>query len=326
MENFLLNKIAAVSEEENKILIGNKLDKNLYTAKGDFVVNTQKIMSESRDICVRTHTRYTDFPLHKHNYLEMMIVLSGSITHHISSENIVLKEGDILVLNKHVSHSIEKADTPDIGVNIIISDNFMESLSKELSETVFSELAKQNTKTDGSGIFLCFSTKGNKQLENIIENLLFELTEYSSDMQILRYTTSLLFYYLSRKSNKLLKLASRLPDKNSMRRTEILGYIRSNYRCASLLELSKQMFLSTPYLSKIITELFGKSFKELLLEEKMRRATELITKTNMPIGDIISSVGYENASYFHREFRKKTSLTPLQMRKNTNQENAKKNY
>ena len=268
-----------------------------------------------RDISVRTHTRYTDFPLHKHNYLEMMIVLSGSITHTISGDTITLGEGDILILNKHVLHSIKKADTPDIGVNIIISDNFVESLSKELSETVFSELAAQNARPDGSGIYLCFSAKGNKQIENIVENLLFELTEYTADMQILRCTTTLLFDYLSRKSAKLLKIASRLPDKDSTRRAAIIGYIRGSYREASLAKLAELMFLSVPYLSKTVTELFGKSFKELLFDERIRRATELITKTDIPIGDIINSVGYENESYFHREFKKRTGRTPLSLRK-----------
>ena len=61
-------------------------------------------MGNVRDITVRTHTRYTDFPLHKHNYLEMMIVLGGSITHVIGQEEIKLDAGDILVMNKHVSH------------------------------------------------------------------------------------------------------------------------------------------------------------------------------------------------------------------------------
>lgn len=315
MEDFLLKKISAVTDEETEILTGNALDRGRYTGGGDFIVDTERLMRDGRDISVRTHTRYTDFPLHRHNYLEMMIVLSGSITHIISGEEITLTEGDIIILNKHVSHSIKRTDTPDIGVNIIISDNFAESLSKELSETVFSELAEQNSRPDGSGIYLCFETKGKKQISNIIENLLFELTEYSSDMQILRFTTSLLFYYLSRKSEKLLKRASRLPDRDGMRRSTVIGYIRSNYKRATLTELSEIMFLSPPYLSKIISELFGKSFKELLLEERMRRATELIVKTDLPIGDIIGGVGYENESYFHREFKKKNGKTPLMMRK-----------
>jgi YesN/AraC family two-component response regulator len=124
-----------------------------------------------------------------------------------------------------------------------------------------------------------------------------------------------LFDYLSRKSKKLLKIASRLPDKESIRRSSIIGYIRSYYREASLKELAEKMFLSPPYLSKMITDLFGKSFKELLFEERIRRATELIVKTDIPIGEIINNVGYENESYFHREFKRITGRTPLSLRR-----------
>ena len=315
MEDLLMQKLSRVSPEEEKILSGNALDQRLYTSNADFIISSDKMTGGIRDITVRTHTRYTDFPLHKHNYLEIMILLSGNITHRIAGEEITLSEGDILILNKHVAHSIDKANTPDIGVNIIISDSFIDSLSKELSQTVFSELAAQNSKKDGSGIYLCFKTKGNKQIANIIENLLFELLEYSPDMQILRYTTTLLFNYLSMKSSLLLKLASRLPDKTSTRRAAVLSYVRSNYRNATLSELADFMFLSVPYLSKMIVEYFGKSFKELLFEERMRRAIELIEKTNVPICDVIRSVGYENESYFHREFKAKTGRTPLAMRK-----------
>ena len=171
MEDFLIRKLSVVTDEEKRILSGKELDKKLYTEESDFIVHTDRLM-RGRDISVRTHTRYTDFPLHRHNYLEIMIVLSGSITHEIHGESITLGEGDILVLNKHTSHAIKRADTPDIGVNVIISDSFVESLLKELSETVFSELAEQNSRPDGRSVYLCFSAKGNKQIANIVENLL----------------------------------------------------------------------------------------------------------------------------------------------------------
>ena len=83
-----------------------------------------------------------------------------------------------------------------------------------------------------------------------------------------------------------------------------------------LSELADLVFLSVPYLSKLINAYFGKSFKELLLDIRMKKAAELITKTSLPIGDIINSVGYENESYFHREFKRRTGKTPLSMRKN----------
>ena len=133
--------------------------------------------------------------------------------------------------------------------------------------------------------------------------------------KILRGTVSLLFNYLSLKSDKMLKLASHLPSRESSRKKEIISYIKGNFRGATLSELSGRMYLSSPYLSKLIAEYFGKSFKELLLEERIERAHEMFIKTEIPIGDVIRSVGYENESYFHREYKKAKGKTPLAARK-----------
>ena len=79
--------------------------------------------------------------------------------------------------------------------------------------------------------------------------------------------------------------------------------------------MAKRSGLSVPYLSAEIKRMFSKSFGELLIDERLKKADELITSTNMPIGEIIRSVGYENESYFHREYKKRFGLTPLIRRK-----------
>ena len=310
-----MEKISAISDEERRILAGDSIHKENYTAGYDFVVSSDKLLGGIEDISLRTHTRYTVFPLHRHNYLEMMIVLGGSITHLIGDEKITLGEGDILIMNKHVSHSILKADTPDIGVNIILSDSFVESLSASIIGTVISELVTETARNEGAGIYLAFSTKGQVQITNLVENLLFELTEHpATDARILRYTVTLLFEYLSKKSGDLLSVASRLPDREAVRRATILAYLKDEYTNATLGELAKRMFLSVPYLSKLISQYFKKSFKELLLDERLSRAHELILDTDIPIGDIIQSVGYENKSYFGKEFKLRYGVTPFVMR------------
>ena len=96
---------------------------------------------------------------------------------------------------------------------------------------------------------------------------------------------------------------------------EILSYVKNNFRTASLSELGGRLYLSVPYLSKFIKTHIGKSFKELVVEARMDRARELIFDTDMPIGEIIRAVGYENESYFHREFKAKFGVTPLAMRR-----------
>ena len=315
MENYLLDILSRESEEETGILGGEMLNRKMYSGGDEFVVNEARLFGIGRSISARTHTRYVDFPEHRHNYVEMMIVLSGSITHEIDAEELTLEKGELLVMNKHVSHSVRRSGKDDIGVNIIMSDSFIDAVAAELSGTVFSALIKENAKTGGSPIYLAFRFGGRKYIENAIENMLFELTEKGEDVGIMTGTVSILLRYLSLENEELLRVGTVNASKDEGRKNEILSYVKSNYRTASLGELSERLYLTPPYLSKIIKELFGKSFKGLVVDERMERARSAFLNTSLSVGDIIRSVGYENESYFHREFRKRYGITPLSMRK-----------
>ncbi len=316
MEKHLLDMLSCESEEESGILNGELLNRKIYTGGSEFVINEARLFGQRRSISARTHTRYVDFPIHKHNYVEMMIVLSGSITHEIDGKELTLNKGEILLMNKHVSHSIHRSGKEDIGVNIIMSDRFIDGVAAEMSGTVFSSLIKENSKKDGLPIYLAFRTDGRKYIENIIENMLFALTEKDEDTGVMTGTVSLLMRYLSIENRELLRDGNLIADKEDLRRIQILSYVRSSYRTATLSELSERLYLSVPYLSKIIPEIFGKSFKELIVDERMERAKFAFISTEMSIGDVIRSVGYENESYFHREFKSRYGVTPLAMRKN----------
>ena len=315
MEKYILDILSRESEEEAGILGGEVLNRKIYSGGEDFVVNEARLFGAGRGISARTHTRYTDFPLHRHNYVEMMIVLSGSITHRIDGEPLTLSTGEVLIMNKHVSHSVERSGKDDIGVNIIMSDRFIYGVTSELAGTVFSSLIKENAKQNGAPIYLAFRTGGRKYLENAIENLLFELTVRGEDVGVMSGTVSLLLRYLSLENDELLIHGNVKTDKDDARRLDVLSYVKSNYRTASLTELSEKLYLTVPYLSKVIKDSFGKSFKELVVDERMERARTAIEETTLPIGDIIRSVGYENESYFHREFKKRYGTTPLAIRK-----------
>ncbi len=315
MEESLLKKLAMITEEERKILDGLALDIRQYAPNENFIISEQRMTGGKTDIAMRIHTRFAQFPTHSHNYVEIMTVISGTITHFIGEKHIKLEKGDILLMNKHISHSIERAEKEDIGINIIVSDSFLGALSPALSDTVFGEFVKENAKASGEPSFLHFKTDGVKEIGNLIENILYLLIDEKRSRSIAEQTLSLLLEYLSERQSSLLIDGSIPRSRKENRKSKIISYIRGNYPTATLSELSEIMFLSTPHLSKLIVEYFGKNFKELLVEERIKRAVELIENSDMPISGVIRSVGYENESYFHREFKKRCGITPLSMRK-----------
>lgn len=321
MEEYLIARLSGETEEERRLLDGGELERSIYTAEDDFVINEARLRGGKGSISVRTHTRYADFPRHRHNYLEMMILLEGSITHVFDGGEITLTRGDVLLLNKHITHSVRRAERGDIGVNVIMSDGFAAAVAPELSGTVFSALFRENGKEGGAPMYLHFATGGEKRYENLIENLLFELTTEAPERGIMEKTVTLLLCSLAQRPS--LCLGGDVPVTPEARRVlYIHSYIKNNFRTASLCELGGQLYLSVPYLSKFIMEHIGKSFKELVVEERMERARELIFDTDMPIGEIIRAVGYESESYFHRRFKECFGTTPLAVRRNRRREGA----
>lgn len=313
MREYLLDKLSETTDEERRILAGLPIDEELYFSDRKLIKSEKMLGGERGEIGIKSHPRYAAFPEHRHNFVEMMIVLRGKITHRIGDEAVTVKAGDVLLMDKHVRHSIDCAKEEDLGVNVIMADRFVSSLAAELGESVFSRFLKDNAAPNGQGTFLHFRPKNDGQAENLIENIIFGLTEPKTSAAILSKTIALLFYYLAEKS-ELLLAASKPSGVDERRREKISAYIKSHYRDGRLGELGGELFLSVPYLSKLIVTYFGKSFKELLLEERMRQADILITKTDMPILEVIRSVGYENDSYFHKEYKKKTGTSPLSRR------------
>ena len=313
MQDNLIEKLSFVTEEERRILRGESVYRDLYLMDENFVISAESL--GRRDVSISRHIRFSPFPMHSHNYTEMMIVLSGSITHRTGGKAVSLGTGDIIFLNKHASHSIDLAGEGDIGVNIILSDGFIGSLLPMLEDTVFEPFIKENSRPRGLPMYLHFSASEKRQIRNLTENILFELTSEESDGDIIARTLSLLLRYLSDESDSLLVGANSPESTEAKRKKTILAYIKDEYKSATLVELAGRLYLSPPYLSGLVAELFGKSFKALLLDERMSRALRLIRESNIPISEIISGVGYENASYFHREFKKRYGKTPLALRK-----------
>lgn len=314
MRSEIVKRLDELTDEERRILDGDSLQLDAYFGERDSIVSNISLFGKRSEVGIRRHTRFVDFPEHSHTFIELMAVVSGEIIHVVGGKEIRLKAGDLLFLNKHVSHSIKMTAREDIAVNIRLSDSFVLDSLSSLSGSVFSDFITDNARAEGGGAYLHFSASKNPAVENLTENIILELLG-DGDGVIAARTLEILLMYLSRESKSLLVGGAMPKSKDAERKDRIISYIRNNCASATLGELSGQLYLSVPYLSKTVKDYFGKSFKDLLLDERMERARSLITESDMQVGEIIRTVGYDNESYFHREFKKRFGTTPLALRK-----------
>ena len=87
----------------------------------------------------------------------------------------------------------------------------------------------------------------------------------------------------------------------------------------SLPMLAKRVGSNTKYVSQIVNDTFGCSFKALLNERRIQRACRLLTDRerygNLTIQAIYQEVGYSNAVSFIRAFKRINGMTPSEYQK-----------
>ena len=319
MREEILTRLSQINEEEKRILEGEqKVNKRLYTVfTKEFIVNSHRLMQDGEQLSLRRHTRFADFPAHGHNYVEMTYVCSGEITHVVKHREIKMRAGDVLLLNRHTQHSVRKTGEGDIAINVMLATEYFHSLASVLTpSTPLSSFVAENMRSNGEPEYMLFSTEGVPPLENLFENLCYAMVGYDiTSVDTLKNTVSLILRYFNELPDCMIVAARHRSDAELLQ-SRIEEYLRTDFRTATLGELAEKLGLSVPYLSKRVRELCGMTFSQLLQEERFREAIRLLDTTELPIGDIIIAVGYENTSFFHNQFRARDHCSPFRWRRN----------
>lgn len=319
MKKEIIDILSEITEEEQSILQSKNTDpKPIYSKSGRFIIERRRVSDISTGestaaICVRPHPRFREFPHHIHDYIEIMYVCKGSVTHVIGKEEIKLDTDEMIILGKNTGHSVKATGDNDIGINLIISSDLFESIYRNMiSCSLLSDDGIENLLSADGNRYLFFSAKQNTEIKNIIESIVSSsVCESKNNGYILRQSVSLLLCYIASENKEALR-ERRYKNKSKQK---ILDYINTSYSTATLTEAAQMLGLSPSYLSRLVHSYFGRSFKDLLMEVRFNAVCDLLANTDLPIGEIITRVGYENGSYFHKEFKKRFGTTPNNYRK-----------
>lgn len=302
-------KLMEITPEEQRILDGDEsVQRNLYTSESEFIVDSRKFLEKGRWIDVRVNTRFVYFPPHRHNYIEMVFVLSGHLTTTIDQvQTLNLSEGDVLLMNEQAEHDIRPCGEEDVAVNFIILPEFFRRSIVSLDEKNLMRdfLIGTLVKGDGpdaqrlsagdrsaSDNFLLFHAKGVVPFENLIENLLWNLLISSRGMSTINQTTAeLLFMNLAALSGDV-----RDTDEGSWKDTimTVLEYIDAHYADGTLEEIAGKTGYTTYSLSRLLKARTGMNFKQLLQRRKLQQAACYLENTTLPVSSILEKIGYEN--------------------------------
>ncbi len=74
-------------------------------------------------------------------------------------------------------------------------------------------------------------------------------------------------------------------------------------------------FLSSDYLSRIFKKKTGLSISDYMIQERFKKAKELLVTTDLSVSAVMSAVGYSHFSYFSKMFKKISGCSPVEYRK-----------
>lgn len=265
------------------------------------------------------HPRHVNFSAHQHSFIELNYVYSGTCKQIINGNKIILKEGDLCLLDKNVKHEIASASENDIIINILIRTSYFDAaLLQRLSGndllTDFFVHAIYEQKRDSR--YIIFSHGENNRLKDLIIQAYIEYSnqeicsnEAINSYILLIFTELLRMYHRSPQSVKK-------PQSKKIVIAEILAYMEENYVSLTLEKTAKKFHFHPNHLTRLLKSHVGKTFMNISHQLKIKNACILLANTDLTIEQIANQVGYTNHTFFYKSFKKFHGVTPAVYRKN----------
>lgn len=256
--------------------------------------------------------------LHWHNEMEIIYVKSGFGKVYIDMNFFDINCGDIIIINKEALHYLYNNTDTALKYEAIIFDlRLLQNSFLDYCQVNFiNPLIENNLKTthiiknssvgyDEILFYVCKIIKSYNdsafgfqlQIKGLLFNLFYELfnREYIQKPN----------YELISTNNKILKLKN------------VIKYIYDNYnKPLHINELSKIAGYSEYHFIRFFKSQTGKTCTNFINALRIEKSLDLLINTNLSITEIAFNVGYDDVSYFIKVFKRLTSSTPSNYRKN----------
>ena len=267
----------------------------------------------------------TEFPkyvgvMHRHQFVEVVYILSGEAVHTVGDREYTVKSGDVVVINCGVPHKFTASTTGEL----FVAYDLMFGL----------DFVSPNTKTDAT-------------FESLKDSYLFGPLFPTAEMPDIhicgkRYGSygdlfTRIYHALKGKERGYIELsrayvielivkilrdmgrnsAKELTSENKKAIFAAISYMERRYNTPLDLEdIAAQVFLSPEYFRKLFKKMTGESVRTYLHKLRIDEACRLLTVTDLSIQDISLAVGYQDMKSFYQTFKQTTGKTPKEYRNN----------
>lgn len=262
---------------------------------------------ETSSVKVKTYTRGSlNVPLHYHPEHEMVLVLHGRGKVIVSDVAASFVAGDLLLIGGNVPHLYvdDESDSRKHKIKVVVI---------QFKEKLFDNLV-HIPEFYRTGKFLAQMQQGVKVSQ--LYGLDKQLTSLVHKRGVDKFNT--LAYVLDSIVRRgRYQVIAQAPGRDigsqlySQRLRDVYSIVQKNYtRDITVDEVAAQVHLSKTSFCRFLKKEAGKTFTEILNEERIKYACALLRETPYTVTQVSYQAGFNNPSHFFRQFRKLKKVSP----------------
>ncbi|MBW9212683.1 MULTISPECIES: AraC family transcriptional regulator [Terrabacteria group] len=286
--------------------------------KGKEVIEVTTRQLENSPLFIRKDSRYNFMPFHIFTNLNVNYIYSGKCAYFIEDKEIILEEGDICFFDTQVVRAKMKPKFKDIIINIVMSNDYFKSLlTVNTNNTLSTFMNKALYSNESHDNYIIFKTAKNPKIRHLFQYLLIEYYEDNPyKLYSIQNYFSIILLELFNPKNDYLTSTVHFSDQKSNHVFNIVNYLNNNYKTATLTQVAKLFGYHEKYLSNLLKKNYGKTFKEIQIDNKILEVEKYLLNSSLTIEKIAENTGFSNLNILYKYFKDKNGVSPNQFRRN----------
>jgi len=273
----------------------------------------EKILSDDLFVLKEERFPYNDFPLHIHPEYELILVMKSHGRRYVGDNISSFSPGDLCLFGPNLPHTFYNKHLPaDREVHQIVIQFEEGFLGEGFFDKVRFKGVKELFLRAAKGI--CFAG----ETRNTVAVKMKEMLQ-ANDLEAVSLLLSILNLLSVSKDYQLLSgnyLSADHIEKDTERMSRVYHYLLNNFRNQiTLEEIAGVASLTTAAFCRYFKKHTRKTFSEMVNELRIGHACKLLQLKEMSVLEVCYESGFNNISYFNRQFRLLMDRTPLQYRK-----------
>ena len=264
--------------------------------------------------------------MHQHDFFELMYVLDGTVKQRIEDGCYFYERGHACLMNRSTRH-FEVVGKDYIVIYLCLSKEYVRELVEDwraeegeclLLRSFFASNIEEKAQYHRDSLdFTPIGGRGRTSaapelLETIARELLLKQPGYSF---VLRGLVERLFACLQDETLYQTSQVVLGSSAEALLFEKVTRWMEQSTERVTRAALAERMNYSSDYINRVVKKHSGMGISEYDRMIRLKKARDLFVTSERSITEIITSLGFENKTFFYRLFQKKYGMTPMEYRR-----------